>query len=588
MENLLTFFSESRFMPHGHCYFWEPFLLWSHAISDTIIAVAYFTIPVLLLNIYLKRNDSSYIWIVVLFAIFILGCGITHVFDVITIWSPLYRLDAVFRIITAIASLGAAITLVKISPNLTRIPTIEQWMSLNEELKAQINVLEEKDKEIRSYNLELNKRLDQLYRAQELSQVGSYETNDSLRITTGTPELYRIFGLSDEEVGKPLDFGFFYQAMHPQDAERVQEEATQAYATGKPMEFEYRIVVNDQVKNISLKAITYTDEHGASYSSGTVMDITRQKENEKNLQHMYKELALSHNELSTTTEELTASNEQLHATTEELISSNEQLKIANEQLYALGQELETRVEERTADLRKTYHQLQERNEELDQYVYKVSHDIRAPVASIMGLVSLIKMEENSPASQNYLAMVENRIAKLDDFIRSVLNYSRITNTDAVNVPINFEDIVRLCLDELAYYPDIDQLKVTTEVVSEQVYWGDELRLMIVFKNFISNAIKYRNKSVDSSLHIEIKVSTDKVLIVFRDNGIGIDQQYMDKIFNMFFRASEHSDGSGLGLYIVRQAVERMKGILTVESQLSKGTVFTLRLPTSENVPDVDL
>jgi hypothetical protein len=100
-------FSPSQFMPHGHCYYWEPYLLWSHALSDGIIALAYCAIPLTLFYIYLKRKqDFQYLWMAVLFAVFILGCGVTHVFDVITIWNPLYYADSVVRIITAAASVA--------------------------------------------------------------------------------------------------------------------------------------------------------------------------------------------------------------------------------------------------------------------------------------------------------------------------------------------------------------------------------------------------------------------------------------------------------------------------------------------------
>ncbi len=149
---------DERFMPHGHCYFWEPFVLWSYAISDSIIAIAYFSIPLALLYIYLKRKDFTYVWIMVLFAIFIAGCGITHVFDVVNIWKPLYNLDVIARIITAMASIGTAAVLIKLTPKIIDIPTAAQWknineelQSVNEELQAQIEELKEKDKAIQAY-----------------------------------------------------------------------------------------------------------------------------------------------------------------------------------------------------------------------------------------------------------------------------------------------------------------------------------------------------------------------------------------------------------------------------------------------------
>ena len=116
------FIQNTHYLPHGHCYYWEPYLLWSHAIADAIIAIAYIFIPVLLLNIYRQRQDFRYNWIVVLFAIFILGCGITHIFDVINLWNPFYYIDSAFRILTALASLGTALAFMGISKALLHIP----------------------------------------------------------------------------------------------------------------------------------------------------------------------------------------------------------------------------------------------------------------------------------------------------------------------------------------------------------------------------------------------------------------------------------------------------------------------------------
>jgi PAS domain-containing protein len=151
METVFKQVHQMDFMPHGHCYFWEPYILWSHAISDSIIALAYMAIPLILIYIFRKRKDFKFIWIMVLFAVFIFGCGVTHVFDVVTIWNPIYRLDSVARIITALASVGTAVVLIKITPNILSIPTTEQWIRVNEELKSQLIELQEKDRSIEAF-----------------------------------------------------------------------------------------------------------------------------------------------------------------------------------------------------------------------------------------------------------------------------------------------------------------------------------------------------------------------------------------------------------------------------------------------------
>lgn len=134
IEYLQRLLEENDFMPHGHCYLWEPIIMWSHAISDSIIAFAYFTIPLTLIYIVRKRKDFTYIWLLILFAIFILGCGTTHIFDVITIWTPLYRLDSIVRVITALASIATAVVLARITPAILVIPNTKEWERVNSEL----------------------------------------------------------------------------------------------------------------------------------------------------------------------------------------------------------------------------------------------------------------------------------------------------------------------------------------------------------------------------------------------------------------------------------------------------------------------
>ncbi len=136
MQEIINHFAENNFMPHGHCYQWNPAVLWSYAISDGIIALAYLVIPLSLVKIVRARKDFKYMWMVTLFAVFILSCGTTHVFDVINIWTPLYTIDAGVRIITALASIGTAAMLLTITPRLILIPSAAQWRAVNEELRG--------------------------------------------------------------------------------------------------------------------------------------------------------------------------------------------------------------------------------------------------------------------------------------------------------------------------------------------------------------------------------------------------------------------------------------------------------------------
>jgi len=564
MDEIFKFFSGPNFMPHGHCYFWEPFIVWANTISDGLIAISYFTIPVALFYILKKRQDIKFIGIGILFAIFIFSCGITHILDVITIWYPIYRIDSIVRIITALASISTAIVMIKIIPKIIAIPSMQQWNLVNESLKNQLALLEEKDQIIQRYNVELEHRLDQLHDAQALSQVGSFETNYVNRTFIGTPQLYSIFNWPKEWKNRHANLDLLYKMIHPDDVEFVQKELKNSIGTLSSYEFQYRIIMpDDSIKFISVRGKVNKTENKIS-STGTVMDVTERVISEEKMKDLNLEILNNYKELNSISEELTASNE-------ELISSNELL-------HNMQEELEKLVTERTNSLEKTLEELQERNEELDQYVYKLSHDIRAPIATIKGLIDLLKTEIDQNQVTTYLKLIENRIAKLDDFIHSVLNHSKNLYTQVQTDSINFEEIINQCFEELQYYPNINDVKLITSLPDDGEFIGDRLRLFLLFKNLISNSIKYRNSHEESYISINITLNKNEAIIIISDNGIGIPKQYLDKIFQMFFRASEKSDGSGLGLYIVKQAVSRMGGKIEVSSDVGVGTNFKVVIP----------
>lgn len=254
----------------------------------------------------------------------------------------------------------------------------------------------------------------------------------------------------------------------------------------------------------------------------------------------------------------------------ELKRLNEELLHQNSQLAAQEEELKSTLEE-----------LSERNFELDQLMYKTSHDLRSPLSSIMGLVNLARMDRSEENQADYLNKIEDRIKKLDDFIRSMLDYARVNRVEVSYEKIDLKRMIANCIHQLEYLENFTA--VTTTVQARDVHiTTDPLRINIIFGNIISNAYKYYNPEVESHLKIKIAVKQDHTEVLFTDNGIGIKPEHLDKIFNMFYRATERSQGSGLGMYIVQQAVEKLRGMITISSEYGKGTKILLRLPHPEH------
>jgi len=246
----------------------------------------------------------------------------------------------------------------------------------------------------------------------------------------------------------------------------------------------------------------------------------------------------------------------------ELAAVNDELLGQQQELHALVQALENR------------------NFELDQLIYKTSHDIRSPLTSILGILQVMQLETEADRRDQYLGYIENRVHTLDRFLRSMLSYAKAARTEMVPELIGLDALLTGCLEELRFVNGFDQVRVSVQVRNGEVpFFSDPFRLGIILSNLISNAIKYRKPDhPESYLDITAYLAPECIRITLADNGIGIRPEYLDKVFNMFFRATEKAEGSGLGLYIVKQTVEKLKGTIHVRSTYGGGTDMEITLP----------
>ncbi|UII34248.1 PAS domain S-box protein [Fulvivirga ulvae] len=230
---------------------------------------------------------------------------------------------------------------------------------------------------------------------------------------------------------------------------------------------------------------------------------------------------------------------------------------------------------------KAENELQVRNNELDNFVYKVSHDLRAPLSSILGLVNLAQHQDNDDDLLQYIGLIENRVKQLDLFINDVLSHSKNLKLAIMVDPINFKQIIDNCFTDLSYLPNAHKVDIKTRV-SSRPFYSDRWRINEIFRNLISNAIKYLNPDIDNPyVAIDINITDKSANIKFRDNGIGIEKNTLPKVFEMFYRATEYSEGSGIGLYIVKNAIEKLGGKIRVESKPKQGTFFDITIPNSK-------
>ncbi|MBX2967681.1 MAG: GHKL domain-containing protein [Cyclobacteriaceae bacterium] len=233
---------------------------------------------------------------------------------------------------------------------------------------------------------------------------------------------------------------------------------------------------------------------------------------------------------------------------------------------------------RIADIEKRNSELRKVNSELDKFVYSASHDLRAPLASVLGLVNVARLSDGKDIPL-YLDLIEKSIQRLDGFIRDIIDFSRNARLEIIREEVSFKTIIYDVLDDLRYLDEKSLIRRIVTVNGTGTFYTDPRRLKIILSNLISNAIKYHNLRKENPF-IEVRVDYDDSQAIVRviDNGAGIAENHLLNIFKMFYRANETIKGSGLGLYIVSETMEKLKGEISVSSKLDEGTTFTVSFP----------
>ncbi|MEM8967122.1 MAG: HAMP domain-containing sensor histidine kinase [Bacteroidota bacterium] len=253
-------------------------------------------------------------------------------------------------------------------------------------------------------------------------------------------------------------------------------------------------------------------------------------------------------------------------------------------IYATNQQALINKLKSTQDQLKTKNQaLTKVNKELDQFVYSVSHDLRAPIASVLGLIDLSMNEENVAMLKEYLQLKKKSLHKLDNFISELIDFSRNSRLGIQHNEIDWESLVETILEEQSHSEQAMKITKTVSVEQSTSFISDQKRLRIILQNLISNSIRYSNLNQEHpSLKVVVSANNQDAEIKVYDNGIGIQKEHLPRIFEMFFRAQENNVGSGLGLYIVKEAVEKIGGQIKVLSRFGEETIFTVTIPNLQN------
>ena len=526
MELLSQIFSNDL-MPHGYCIQWRPGLLWLHALSDGVIALSYFAIPVGLYGLVRKRSDIPFPGLLLLFAAFILGCALTHALAIWTMWRPDYGVEGVAKAATAVISAVAAVVLLRAAPRILKLPS-------NRELEERVA---EQTRKLRQYNGELRLEIehrDQVEKAlaereARLRSIVDSAVNAILTIDEKgnveslNPATVRLFGYSESELlGRNVSI-----LMSSPEREEHDGYLRHYCETGEKRIIGIGREVVGRHKSgtlipLDLAVSEFESARGRRFT-GVLSDITQRKRAEQ-----------------------------------KLAESLAQLEISNQTLL-------------------------HRNEELDDFAHTVSHDLKEPLRGIQTYCWTLEEDYGDrlpEEAHSALTRIRTLSERMHRMVESLLQYSRLgRQTETRSTDLN--QLVQEAVDTLhaTLYERGCDVRIPRPFPSADC---DPVATIESLKNLVSNASKYNDKA---EKWVEIGWEPgrgDELTLYVRDNGIGIDDAEESSIFRIFHRThrgGEFGEGAGAGLAIVRKLIERQGGRVWVESTLGEGTTFRFTLGT---------
>jgi PAS domain S-box-containing protein len=221
--------------------------------------------------------------------------------------------------------------------------------------------------------------------------------------------------------------------------------------------------------------------------------------------------------------------------------------------------------------------LQKINLELDHFVYSISHDLRSPLLSIKGIIGLVlKSSTISDENRKFLDMTMSSASRLDNTIQEILDYSRNSRLDVSNTNFDIKELIAIVFEDLKFAAN-SEIQIDYTINGSTFINSDKARMGVLLKNIIGNSIKYRRPDVEAKIHVEINAFPNEIKLLIIDNGEGIQPKHLDKVFDMFYRATTTSVGTGLGLYICKEIVQKLGGSISIQSIPGEGTTVSMNI-----------
>ena len=479
--------------------------------------------------------------------------------------------------------------------------------------------------------------------AQNLASLGSWQWDIKTNSIFWTDELYNIYGLDPGSFN--ATFEGYLQLVHPEDRERVEKYILKALTTKTSVQFEERIIRPDRTERHlrSWGAVILGEDGNPVKMHGACLDITDSKKVLETLswsEQRFKSLVANISDVITLLDiqgkilyQSASIKNVLGFDEQELVGKSvwdfvhpedlehvadifkESVRVegysvliefrfkskqgryiqmeaqGNNQLSnpaIKGVVVNSRdiTERKMAEeeLRTKNVQLEKTNEEIDRFVYSTSHDLRAPLLSVFGLIEMC--EDFYPENEDLHAlygMMKSSIQRSDAIIKSIIDYSRNSRLEVAPEALNLREMAEGFIENIKFMEQAKGILFIVEGEAECDFYSDKSRVFTIINNLLTNAVKYqRLENSEKRVNFLFDVNEELATIRVKDNGEGIPNEKFDHIFNMFYRLSNQSEGSGLGLYICKEMVQRLGGTIQVESKVNEGTIFSILLPNLKN------
>jgi signal transduction histidine kinase/DNA-binding response OmpR family regulator len=599
METIWTSFqyilASSPYMAHGHCYLWQTPLVGLHIVSDGFIAIAYFSIPAMLIYFVSKRNDVPFSKVFVLFGAFIILCGTGHLLDIWTLWHPDYWVSGIEKAITALVSCYTALSLVELLPQFLALQTPEQLQIINQELEKQIAERQKTEETLQTIITGTASvtgdeffpvLVEKLATALGVAHAIVFETVDNSLQKLRSINIWSVDHLAEN---------FEYKLVNTPCKDVVEKNILCAYPSGLQEIFPGNTLIEqlgaesyigvplvDIKQNVignlcivDVKPLLANDRTQALlkvFAARASAEIQR-KWAEKEKHQAYQQLEFRVEER---TSELVKANHALEGEVRERTAAEKAMRIMAEKEKAINDELKLAKEAADAA-----------NRAKSEFLANMSHELRTPLNAILGFTQLMQQDQSLTIDhQKYIEIINHSGEHLLALINDVLEMSKIETGRTALYETDF-DLYKLLSSLEAMFQLKGQSKglqliFDYDVALPQYIKTDENKLRQVLINLLGNAIKFTEKGsvtlrISNQDQQPFTCKQQTLCFEIEDTGLGIASEEIGNLFQAFQQTTaghKSQEGTGLGLRISQKFVQLMGGEITVRSQLNQGSCFT--------------